>query len=319
MGQAQRIIALEEHFLIPIARERYTGYHAIRAHQPVEKLLDLGALRLKEMDAAGIDVQVLSLVQPGAQAFDAAEAVALARQANDALSEAVSAHPDRFAGFAALPTADPKAAADELERTVTRYGFKGAMINGLTDGAFLDDKRFWCIFERAQALGVPVYLHPAIPHPQVIDAYYRGYLKGDYPVLMGAVWGFGVETATHAIRLMLSGVFDAYPRLDIILGHLGETIPFALWRLDWTINHLTGKSGFADIFRERFHVTTSGNFSHPALACSLMELGVERVLFSVDWPYSSNVEAVRFVEAAQISDEERQKIFHGNAARLLRL
>jgi 2,3-dihydroxybenzoate decarboxylase len=319
MAQAERIIALEEHFLIPSVRERYTGYHAIRAHQPVEKLLDLGALRIKEMDEAGIDVQVLSLVQPGAQVFDPAEAIAVARDSNDALNEAVRAHPDRFAGFASLPTPDPQAAADELERTVTRYGFKGAMINGLTDGAFLDDKRFWCIFERAQALGVPIYLHPAIPHQAVIDAYYQGYLKGDYPVLMGAVWGFGVETATHAIRLMMSGVFDAYPKLDIILGHLGETIPFALWRLDWAIRHFTGKSNFADIFRERFYVTTSGNFSQPALTCSLMELGVDRILFSVDWPYSSNVEAVRFVHAAAIGDDERQKIFHRNASRLLRL
>jgi predicted TIM-barrel fold metal-dependent hydrolase len=319
MEKADRIIALEEHFLIPSVRERYTGYHAIRAHQPVEKLLDLGALRIKEMDAAGIDLQVLSLVQPGAQAFDGAAGMEIARHSNDALNEAVRAHPDRFAGFAAIPTADPKAAADELERTVTRYGFKGAMINGMTDGAFLDDKRFWPIFERAQALNVPLYLHPAIPHQNVIDAYYGGILKGDYPVLMGAVWGFGVETATHAIRLILAGVFDAFPKLDIILGHLGETIPFALWRLDWTVNHLTGKSGFAGVFRDRFYLTTSGNFSQSALACSITEMGVDRILFSVDWPYNSNVAGVKFVEDAKLSVAERQKIFGANAARLLRL
>jgi predicted TIM-barrel fold metal-dependent hydrolase len=319
MAGADRIIALEEHFLIPSVRERYTGYHAIRAHQPVDKLLDLGALRLKEMEAAGIDLQVLSLVQPGAQAFDPATGADIARQSNDALYEAVRAHPDRFAGFAAIQTSDPKAAADELERTVTCYGFKGAMINGMTDDLFLDDKHFWPIFERAQALNVPLYLHPAIPHQKVIEAYYGGIMKGDYPVMMGAVWGFGVETATHAIRLILAGVFDAFPKLDIILGHLGEAIPFALWRLEWTIQHMTGRNGFADVFRDRFHITTSGNFSQAALACTIAEMGVDRVLFSVDWPYNSNVEGVKFVEAARLSIEERRKIFGGNAARLLRL
>ncbi|HXQ50026.1 MAG TPA: amidohydrolase family protein [Stellaceae bacterium] len=315
----QRVVALEEHFWIPAMRDRFQGYHRGGAHQPSQKLEDLGALRLKDMDAAGIDVQVLSHNQPGAQVFDPETAVTLARAANDRLDEACRAHPTRFAGFAALPTPDPRAAADELERTVTRFGFKGAMVNGLTNGAFLDEKRFWPIFERAEALDVPIYLHPAIPHPAVIDTYFKDYKHGNYPILMGAVWGFTVETATAALRLLLSGVFDAYPRLKIILGHMGETIPFSLWRLEWTVNHLTGRSGFAQCFRDHFWITTSGNFSQPALLCSMMELGAERILFSVDYPFNSNEAGVEFVNRAPISAGDRERIFHVNATSLLKL
>jgi predicted TIM-barrel fold metal-dependent hydrolase len=316
---ADRVIALEEHFWIPALRDRFEGYHRPRAHQPQAKLDDLGNMRIADMNAAGVDVQVLSHVQPGTQVFDAEAAVPLAREANDRLAEACRARPERFAGFAALPTADPKAAADELERTVTRLNFRGAMVNGLTNGAFLDEKRFWPIFERAEALDVPIYLHPAIPHPAVIDAWFRGYERGDYPILMGAVWGFTAETATAALRLVLSGVFEKHPNLKIILGHMGETIPYSLWRLDQTIGHMTGTRGFADIFRERFWITTSGNFSTPALLCALMELGPERVLFSVDYPYNSSEDGVRWLKAAPISPADRAKIFHGNAERLLKL
>jgi 2,3-dihydroxybenzoate decarboxylase len=316
---ADRVVALEEHFWVPALRDRFTGFHKPRAHQPQSKLDDIGNLRIADMNAAGIDVQVLSHVQPGTQMFDAEAAVPLAREANDRLAAACRAHPDRFAGFAALPTADPKAAADELERTVTTMGFKGAMVNGLTNGAFLDERRFWPIFERAEALDVPIYLHPAIPHEGVIDAWFKDYRQGDYPILMGAVWGFTAETATAAMRLILSGVFEKHPRLKIVIGHMGETIPYSLWRLEWTVAHLTGKSGFADVFRERFWITTSGNFSTPALLCALMELGSERILFSVDYPYNSSEVGVRWLEGAPISPADRAKIFSGNAAALLKL
>jgi len=200
--------------------KRYaTGLDAIAAPATLQRLDDLGELRLKEMDEAGIDLQVLSHTMPGLQKLDAETAVPLARRANDRLNEAVRAHPDRFAAFAALPTANPKAAADELERTVGRLGFKGAMVNGLTNGVFLDDKRFWPIFERAQVLDVPLYMHPAIPHPAVIEAYYNDNVE-KHPGILRAGRGFTVETATQGIRLVLSGVFDAHPRLKII-GHLG--------------------------------------------------------------------------------------------------
>ena len=218
MAAKSYVIALEEHYLDPEVKQ-FGGPGAGR--DIVERLDDLGALRLREMDEAGIDLQVLSHSIPGLQAVDAATGVPLARRVNDRLYEAVRAHPDRFAGFAALPTADPKAAADELERTVTKLGFKGAMVNGLTGGLFHDDERFWPIYERAQALDVPIYIHPALPQQAVIEAYYKGYTE-KHPGILRAAWGFTVETATQGIRFVLSGVFDAHPGLKVIIGHLGE-------------------------------------------------------------------------------------------------
>ena len=314
----ERVVAIEEHFWIPELRDRYSGPRGISAHTPARQLDDLGEMRLRDMDAAGIDVQVISHMQPGTQIFDPETAVALARKANDVLYGATRTHPTRFAGFAELPTVDPKAAADELERTVTQYDFKGALINGLTRGSFLDAKKFWCIFERAQALDVPIYLHPGIPHAAVTEAYYSDYRRGEFPYLSVA-WGFTVETAIHAIRLAVSGVFDAFPRLKIILGHLGETIPFTLWRCDWIVEHVGGRTGFADVFREHFYVTTSGSFQQSALACCIAELGVDRIMFAVDYPYNASGEAVAFMRSAPISEAEKGKILHANADRLLRL
>jgi predicted TIM-barrel fold metal-dependent hydrolase len=318
MSGNNRIVAIEEHFWIPELRDRYSGPRGISAHTPARQLDDLGELRLREMDAAGIDVQVISHMQPGTQIFDAETAIVMARKANDALAAATRAHPTRFAGLAELPTVDPKAAADELERAVTRLDCKGALINGLTAGAFLDEKRFWCIFERAQALDVPIYLHPGIPHSAVTEAYYSGYRRGDFPFLSVA-WGFTAETAVHAIRLIVAGVFDVYPRLKVILGHLGETIPFTLWRCNWIIDHVGGRPGFADAFREHFYVTTSGSFQQSALACAIAELGIERIMFAVDYPYNSSAEGVAFVRGAPISDADKAKILHGNADRELHL
>jgi predicted TIM-barrel fold metal-dependent hydrolase len=315
-----RIIAIEEHFISPTMANKFSGHHKLSAAlHSTHRLEDLGEARIREMNDAGIDVQVISHLQPGAQVFEPDLSVALARQANNLLHEGIRVHPDRFAGFATLPTPSPEAAADELERTVAEFGFKGALINGLTNGDFLDNKRFWPIFERAAKLEVPIYLHPAIPNEAVVKAYYDGYRSNNYPILMGAVWGFTVETATHALRLMLSGVFAEYPRLRIILGHLGETLPFLLWRLEWTYNNLTQKAGIAECFRENFYVTTSGNFSQAALICAMTELGAGRILFAVDWPFNSNVEGVAFVQNASIKREEKSRIFAGNAADLLRL
>jgi predicted TIM-barrel fold metal-dependent hydrolase len=318
MPDKDRIVAIEEHFWIPELRDRYSGSRGIAAHTPARQLDDLGDLRLQDMDAAGIDMQVISHMQPGTQIFDAETAVTLARKANDALHEAIRNHPTRFAGFAELPTVDAKAAADELERTVTRFAFKGALINGLTAGAFLDEKRFWCIFERAQALDVPLYFHPGIPHAAVTDAYYSDHRRGDFPFL-SVVWGFTAETALQAIRLIVGGVCDAYPRLKIILGHLGEAIPFTLWRCDWLAEHVGGRSGFADAFREHFYVTTSGNFQQSALACCIAELGIDKIMFAVDYPYNASEQGIAFVRDAPIGDADKAKILHANADRLLRL
>jgi 2,3-dihydroxybenzoate decarboxylase len=307
-----KVVAIEEHFWTPELMLKGDAYHKEYWY---EGLGDLGELRLSQMDEAGIDLQVISHAPPAAQNFAPEDSIAATRRANDALHEAVLSHPTRFAGFAMLPTPDPKAAADELERTVTQYGFKGAMIHGLTHGAFCDEKRFWPIFERAQALDVPIYIHPAIPHKAVIEAYYK-----DYPALIRGAWGFTVETATQGIRLIMSGVFDAYPRLKIIMGHLGESLPFNLWRCDKIINRdVPMARAFRDYFCDHFWITTSGNFSHPALLCSVMEMGVDRIMFSIDWPYSSNVEGREFVDGAPLSKEDRLKILGGNAAKLLNL
>jgi 2,3-dihydroxybenzoate decarboxylase len=318
------VIALEEHYWDRELSEHFKERGPeMRVPALQERLFDIGALRLKEMDEAGIDFQVLSHGAPATQRLDPANAVSLSRQVNDRLHAAINRHPARFAGFAVLPTAEPKAAADELERAVTKLGFKGAMVHGLTamDGAhlFLDDKRFWPIFERAQALDVPVYMHPAVPHKAVIEAYYKDYLE-QFPGLMTAAWGFTVETATQGIRLVLSGVFEAYPKLKIILGHLGESLPFSLWRIDMALARQGNRATpFRDTFREHFWITTSGNFSTPALLCSAMELGVDRILFSIDYPFVPNGPGPKWMETVPLSAEDKTKILSGNAKRLLKL
>jgi len=312
------VIALEEHYWDAEVAKTFDSPEA-RNPQLKARLEDVGALRIKEMDDAGIDVQVLSHGAPSTQRMDAATAVPLAKRANDRLHEAVRAHPDRFAGFAALPTADPKAAADELERAVTKLGFKGAMVHGPTNGVFFDDKRFWPIFERAQALGVPLYLHPSSPMKAVVEAYYKDYLQ-QYPQLIGAAWGYTVETATQGVRMVLSGVFDTYPGLKIILGHLGESLPFSAWRIDMCLSRGAAKpSTFRDTFNEHFWITTSGNFCTPALMCCVMEMGVDRILFSVDYPFVPNPPGTEWMADLPLGLEDRVKILSGNAKRLMRM
>ena len=290
---------------------------ALLAPTRVPGLDEIGDMRLQAMDDAGITLQVLSHTKPGVQEIaDAEQAVALACAANDTLAEAVLAHPDRFAGFATLATAAPEQAARELERTVSKYGFKGAMINGHTRGAYLDDKRFWAIFETAQALDVPIYLHPSNPHPLVYEAYYK-----DYPVLGYAPWGYAVETGTHVLRLILSGVFDQFPRLKMIIGHMGELLPFALWRADGRLTpkypHL--KKSVRNYFLDHFSITTSGVFSTPELTCAASVVGFDNMLFSVDYPFESNFAAVSWFESLPIADSDRAKLAHLNAEKLLKL
>jgi predicted TIM-barrel fold metal-dependent hydrolase len=312
------VIALEEHYWDNELAAQFVGGEGVRDPGMLQRLYDLSELRLREMDEAGIDMQILSHGAPSAQKLSGADAVELTRRVNDRLHAAVRAHPKRFGAFAALPTSDPKAAADELERT-TKLGFKGPMLHGLANGVFLDDRRFWPIFERAQALDVPVYLHPSVPSPAVTDAYYKDYVK-DFPMVIRAAWGFTVETATLAIRLVLSGVFDAYPRLKIVLGHLGETLPFLVWRIDQALARPGGKAmSFRDAFCEHFYITTSGNFSNPALLCCVMELGIDRILFAVDWPFVANKPAVEWMKTVPLCDDDKIKILSANAQRLFRL
>jgi 2,3-dihydroxybenzoate decarboxylase len=314
------VITIEEHYWDAELAKTYVGLEAGRSGPQLDRLYDLGALRLKEMDEVGIDVQVISHGAPSAQKLPAEGAVDLVRRVNDRLAAACAAHPKRFAAFAALPTADPKGAADELERTVTKLGFKGAMMHGLANGVFLDDKRFWPIYERAEKLDVPIYFHPGLPHADVMAVYYNDYAK-DFPMVVRAAWGYTVETATTAIRMVLSGVFDKHPKLKIILGHLGETLPFLIWRVDHALSRPGGARmlSFRDVFCNNFWITTSGNFSNPALLCCVQELGIDRILFSVDWPFVSNPPGVEWMATVPLCDEDKAKMLSGNAQRLLRM
>jgi 2,3-dihydroxybenzoate decarboxylase len=312
------VIALEEHYWDAELEKTFTGSEAGRPGLQMAQLHDLGALRIKEMDEAGIDIQVLSHGAPSTQKLPADTAAALTRRVNDRLHAVVTGNPQRFAAFAALPTAVPDAAADELERTA-KLGFKGAMLHGLADGVFLDDKKFWPIYERAQALDLPIYMHPSLPQADVRRIYYDDYVK-DFPMITRATWGYTVETATLAIRMVLSGVFEKFPKLKIILGHLGETLPFLVWRIDMTLKR-PGQKGmsFRDIFSNNFYVTTSGNFSNPALLCCVMEMGVDHIMFAVDWPFVPNPPGTTWMESVPLCDEDKAKILSGNAKRLLRM
>jgi predicted TIM-barrel fold metal-dependent hydrolase len=312
------IVALEEHYWDPDLVALFPGREGKRVSDVERRLLDMGEVRLREMDEAGIDIQVLSHGAPGTQKLPADAATKMARQTNDRLAEFISGNPKRFAGLGLLPTPDPTAAANELERIVSKLGLKGAMVHGLTNGRFLDEKQFWPIFERAQALDVPMYVHPSFPHPAVIDAYYKDYVAA-YPELIGPALGFTVEAATQCVRLVLSGVFDVYPRLKIIVGHLGEGIPFLLWRIDQALSRSNSGTPFKETFRKNFYLTTSGNFSDTALAASIAEMGVDHIMFSVDWPFISNKMGSDWLNAAPLDTADKSKIFGQNAVALLKL
>jgi predicted TIM-barrel fold metal-dependent hydrolase len=314
------VIAIEEHYWDPELAKHFTGPEAGRGNDTDKRLYDFSDLRIKEMDEAGVDIQVLSHGAPSAQKLPGDIAAQVTRGVNDRLAQQIAKNPTRFAGFAALPTADPNAAADELERAVTKLGFKGAMVHGMSNGEFLDLPKFWPIYERAEKLDVPIYFHPSLPDARVTDIYYKDYAK-DFPLVVRPAWGYTVETATQAIRLVLSGVFDKYPKLKVILGHFGETIPFLLWRIDSSLKRPGQKQlDFRSIFTSNFWLTTSGFFSDPALLCCVMEMGVDRILFSIDWPFvEDNKPAVQWLSRIPLSDEDKVKIASGNVKRLLRM
>jgi len=328
-----RTITLEEHCLTPELREvlgaQIHPYYPVHRWPPAleAKLSDIGAGRIAEMDAAGIDMQVLSTAQPGLEHIEAARAVAVARAFNDGVAAAVAAHRDRFAGFAALPTADPQAAASELRRATGELGMVGAMVNGRTQERFLDDQFFWPIFEAAEALAVPIYLHPMPPPKAVYDLYYAGF-GDDVGFMLGAgAWGWHVEIGLHSLRLMLAGVFDRFPDLQLIVGHMGEVLPFMIERATGALGRAIALEAVkhkmaltpSEYFRRNFHITTSGFFSDPPLRCAIDVIGADRVLFAVDYPFSDNATARRFIDTAAVSDEEREQIAHANAERLLKL
>jgi predicted TIM-barrel fold metal-dependent hydrolase len=323
-----RTITLEEHFASPAFFEGPGREFKERALKSggrdatfFERLADVGDKRLAEMDAAGIDMQVISLQYPGTEQLEAAEAIPLAREANDFLDAAVKKHPTRFAGFAALPTAAPDKAAAELESRVRQQGFKGAIINGHNRGRYLDDKFYWPILECAQALDVPIYLHPTRPPQPVIEASYGGFAPDVSWMFSGPGWGWHIETGVHVIRMILGGVFDRYPKLQIVIGHLGEGLPFMLPRLDRNMApSLTKlKRSLGDYLRQNIHYTFAG-FNFPATFLDLLlEVGVERIMFSIDYPYGSMAAARTFLEQVPVTAADRERIAHGNAERLFGL
>src|SRR5579863_8076353 len=320
-----RIVALEEHMTTPdivkAAQMSDTGASPAFMQSLQAKLLDVGAGRIADMDAAGIDMQVLSLAANTVDKLEAASAKALVRDANDRMAAAVQAYPDRFAAFATLALHEPESAAQELERCVRRLGCKGVMLNGTANGQFLDHARFTPIFEAAQTLDVPIYLHPAPPPKAVMDAYYSG-LPGPLGFFLStAGWGWHVETGMHSLRLMLSGVFDRFPKLKIILGHMGENLPFSLARAEMVFAQRAPnlRRSIGEYFGEHFYLTTSGYFTAPPFLCMQQVVGADRIMFSVDYPFSPNSVGRKFLDSLAVSPEDREKIAHGNAEKLLKL
>jgi len=322
-----RTITLEEHFAFPRFLDgpgrdlkARAQQHGDRAAKLLEQLCDLGEKRTTEMDATSIDVQVLSLTSPGTEQLEAADAVSLASEANNLLAEAVKKNPSRLAGFAMLPTASPDKAAEELERMVREHGFKGAVINGHHRGRYLDDKFFWPLLDRAASLNVPIYLHPTQPPKPVIEAAYSGFSPIVNEMLASAGWGWHIETGVHVIRLILGGAFDQYPNLQIVIGHLGEGLPFMLQRLDVMPTALTKlKRPISAYLRENVHYTFSGfNFTAPFLNL-LLEVGVDRIMFSADYPYASMSQARAFLDQLPVSASDKEKIAYRNAEGLLGL
>ena len=329
-----RIVALEEHFTVPrivagispdaVARRGFPTDPNFRWAQTNKRdeLADLGAARIADMDASGVTVQVLSVAGPGADLVPGPDGIALARAYNDALAEACVRHPGRYRGFAHLPMLAPEAAADELERAVRDLGFHGVLVNGATDGRFLDDPMFEPILARAAALDVPIYLHPGIPAAEVRTAYFDG-LPGNFSFTLAlSAWGWHAETAIHTLRLVLSGALDRHPGLKIVIGHMGEALPFMLDRIDET-TALQAKSLLRRSVRQtlvdQVWLTTSGFFTMVPFMAALMTFGVDRIMFSVDYPFASNARARAFLDALPVSPADRAKIAHGNADALLRL
>jgi len=320
-------IGLEEHFAIDDTINDSAGFFPDRIWEELRgRLFDLHDQRLRLMDQHGMEMMILSLNAPAVQAIpDVKRANDIARKANDYLAEQVRKRPDRFQALAALPMQDPDLAAKELQRCVKDLGMVGALVNGFSQIgdantiAYLDEQQYWPFWGTVESLDVPFYLHPRNPLP----AHSRIYDGARW--LMGPVWAFGQETAVHSLRLMGSGLFDKYPRLQIVIGHMGEGLPFSMWRVDncnaWVPdrNKYPAKRRIADYFQANFHITTSGNFHTPALLNTMMVVGADRILFSTDWPFENIDHAAIWFDAATISEEDRIKIGRTNAQKLFKL
>ena len=330
-----KTIAIEEHFLTP-----HSGLTGKKSSDHVKsplklydeeqkqvmptvykKLFDLDEIRLADMDAAGIDMQVLQYSGAYLSLKDKATAVSMAQDSNDKLAEAIKAHPDRFAGFAQLALQDPEGAAAELERCVIRFGFKGGVWSGTCKGLFLDHPSFQPVLAVAERLGVPIYLHPGGPPPEVFNAYFSGLPEGVSGTFALAGWGWHAEVGLHSLRLVLAGVFDRFPKLQVIIGHMGENLPFSLARSDTWLTPLAThlERSVAEYFTSNFYITTSGYFAIQPLLCARTVFGAARIMFAVDYPFSTNEEGRKLLDIAPLSTGDLAKISYQNAEKLLKL
>jgi 2,3-dihydroxybenzoate decarboxylase/5-carboxyvanillate decarboxylase len=281
-------------------------------------LLDLGAGRIRDMDDNGVDMHLLSLTAPGVQLFDADTATDLATVANDRLAEVIAAHPTRYAGLAAFAPQSPKRAVKEMERATQKLGMNGFIVNSHTNNEYLDDAKYWPILEAAEALDRCIYIHPRGPS-DLLSGPMRDY------GMFAALWAYGVEVSTHAVRLILSGIFDRFPNLKICLGHMGEAVHFWLWRIDFMSARAQGagapklKLKPSEYFKRNFVITTSGQEAPLALDFSIKQLGIDNVLWAIDYPYQPSAPAVAFMDSVDVTDEQRHKLYHGNAERVFHI
>lgn len=325
-----RVVTLEEHITFPelvdkLPQEAKSNHYLGKSpgiQKLMPKLADIDGERLQSMDSNGITMQVLSVAGEGADLLNPADGPAFAQKYNDAIAERIATHPDRFRAFAHLPTTNPEAAADELERTVKNYNFCGALINGLTNGEFLDDEKYAPIFVRAEQMDVPIYLHPGLPPKAVFDAYYSKLPKQAGTFLSIAGWGWHSETALHTLRLIVSGTLDKYPNLKLIIGHMGEMLPMMMVRSDKMFGVDQGGNNQRSIIQtlhDQVHITTSGLFSLPPLQVAIDTFGIDNIMFSIDYPFSTNEQGKQYLESMRLSSEDLEKIAHGNADKLLKL
>jgi uncharacterized protein len=327
-----RTVALEEHFSVPSIASRIDkdvlsrrGYRPRTlpkdAPNPLELLPEIGAKRLKSMDDAGISVQVLSNSGPGPDLVPGQAGVDMARETNDFLAKAIASHPDRFAGFAALPLQSPDAAAVEFTRAVKQLGFVGAMVHGTTEGRFLDHSSFQPVLAAAEQLDVPIYIHPHIPPEPVRQAYFSDLPAGPGRVLETAGWGWHSETAVHVLRMVIAGRLDQHPRLKLIIGHMGEMLPMMLARADKVFALDSGhlKRPISRTILDQVWITTSGIFDEPPFLAALLTFGIDRIMFSVDYPYSPDAMGREFLERIALAPADMAKLAHGNADALLKL
>ena len=316
------LIGLEEHFATPEMQE-LNGIKFAKGY-PRFDINDVGAGRIAHMDEAGIDIQVLSALTPGAQNLPGEQGIAFARKINDWLAkEVIPAYPDRFRAFSVLPLASPEASADELERTVRDYGFLGTMVYGFVKGKFLDDPMYAPLLERAEALGVPIYIHPNFATEAAKDLYYND-LDDQWVsnILSGPGYGWHQEVAICSLRLVCRGIFDKYPNLQIVIGHMGEAIPFYYYRFGDDLTAITKdklQKPIQQYFNDNFWITTSAFFSDDLLRLALSVMGEDRVMFSVDYPFVSNKLGADWFNAVDLPQATKEKIAHKNAERLLKI